>query len=888
MAARMIRAKISARRLRRERSGRTGSLLVAEAVADPAHGEDELRLLGIGLELLAQVPDVHVDRARVAIGRVAPHAREQHVAREHPAGAARHRAEDLELDERGLDELAAQLHRALGRIDPQAGGIDRRLGLAVAGRHAGAPQRGLHARAELPHRERLGDVVVGAELEPEDLVDLLALGAEHDDRDALPLGAQPPADLEAVHLGQHHVEHDEVEGLLGEARERLAPVRRVHDLIAVALEREGQERLDRLLVVDEEDARGTVGHAVCKRNHRCCGRLKGGGRYVGTVLDSRLYRAAFLPALIAVFVCAFSLTDRPAPATTPLAADAFDTSRAFGAPRQPPRDSLRELGATFPDRRPGSAGDGRLANRVERALRRTQFETARTVDSARTVDGTRDLVTVTGVRPGLSSRRIVVLANRDALAVPGLAELSGTAALLELARVFQVRELRKTLVLVSTSGGTGGSAGARLWAERNAGAPIDAVIVLGDMAGRRVRKPFVVPWSNGSAQPPIGLVRTLESAVRREVNSNPNPGGARASGQWARRALPFTVSGQGEPAAAGTPAVLLSVSGERGPAPRAPVRESRMAEMGRAVVRAVTAIDAAGAGEPTTLGPAFADEPGGIVTVRNVLPDWSVRLLIGCLLLPALLAALDGYFRARRRRLPVERWLGWVGALAAPFLLAWAWTRGLGLTGAVRAPGAPVLAAWDPAGTSGVAWAVSALLVWVLAWAFLRPWLVRRTGVRGSPAAGGAGAAIGALLGVVTLAVWLANPYAAALLLPAAHAWLFLASPGTRLRGWAAIVALAGGAAAPLLLAFHYARALGQNPLELLWSGFLAVAGGHFAPGTGLVLALWAACCAGLLQTLRARRRAAAHTPPEPIHTRGPITYAGPGSLGGTQSALRH
>jgi hypothetical protein len=606
------------------------------------------------------------------------------------------------------------------------------------------------------------------------------------------------------------------------------------------------------------------------------------------VLDSRLYRAAFLPALIAVFVCAFSLTDRPAPATTPLAADAFDTSRAFGAPRQPPRDSLRELASAFPSRRPGSAGDVGLANRVERALRRAQFKTQRTVDSLRTVDGERYLTTVTGVRPGLSSRRIVVLANRDSLNVPGLPELSGTAAMLELGRVFQVRELRKTLVLVSTSGGTGGSAGARLWAQHNAGAPIDAVIVLGDMASRRVRKPFVVPWSNGSAQPPIGLVRTLESAARREVNSNPNPGGSHASGQWARRALPFTVSGQGEPAAEGMPAVLLSASGERGPAPRASVSEERMAEMGRTAVRSITAIDAAGAGDPTMLGPAFAGEPEGIVTVRNVLPDWSVRLLVFCLLLPALLAALDGYFRARRRRLPVERWLLWVGALAAPFAIAWAWTRGLGLTGALDAPGAPVLAAWDPAGSGGLAWAASAVVVWALGWALLRPWLTRRIGVRGSPAAGGAGAAIGALLVLLTLAVWLANPYAAAVMLPAAHAWLFLGSPGTRLRGWAAAVALAVGAVPPLLLGFHYSRALGEDPLELLWSGFLAVAGGHFRLGTGVVFALWAGCFAGLLYALRARRRVAATAPPEPINTRGPITYAGPGSLGGTESALRH
>ena len=64
-------------------------------------------------------------------------------------------------------------------------------------------------------------------------------------------------------------------------------------------------------------------------------------------------------------------------------------------------------------------------------------------------------------RTGFSSRRIVVLADRDA---PGLAGLSGTAALLELGRVFKTRELDKTLVLVSTTGATTGFAGARAWA----------------------------------------------------------------------------------------------------------------------------------------------------------------------------------------------------------------------------------------------------------------------------------------------------------------------------------------------------------------------------------------------------------------------------------------
>src|SRR4051795_11427236 len=95
-----IRPNISASRLRSDRI-RTRLVLVAEAIADAAHREDVLGLLGVDLELLAQVADVDVDRARVAVGRVPPHAREQHVAREHTARAGGERAEDLELDERG-------------------------------------------------------------------------------------------------------------------------------------------------------------------------------------------------------------------------------------------------------------------------------------------------------------------------------------------------------------------------------------------------------------------------------------------------------------------------------------------------------------------------------------------------------------------------------------------------------------------------------------------------------------------------------------------------------------------------------------------------------------------------------------------------------------------
>ncbi|MEO8688889.1 MAG: hypothetical protein ABI611_11805 [Solirubrobacteraceae bacterium] len=611
--------------------------------------------------------------------------------------------------------------------------------------------------------------------------------------------------------------------------------------------------------------------------------------------DLRVYRAAFAPAVVALFIAAFSLADRPAAITTPFAPAGFTGSRAF--------DTLQELGHAFPERPAGSGADRALAGRVAETFRTSGFRVSRSMQSERTTGGTAQLETVVGVRPGLSSRRIVVMAHRDARGSPALAELSGTAALLELARVFKVRDLSSTLVLVSTSGGSGGNAGALAFARSAAGDPVDAAIVLGELAGKRVHKPWIVPWSNDRDAAPMGLRRTLESAVLREVGVQ--AGGSRAIGQWARRALPLTVSEQGEAARGGLPAVLLQVSGERGPSPRAAVSENRLDAFGRAAMRAVIALDARVSRNEEN-GP-FAGEGGGIITVRRLLPDWSIRLLVGSLLLPPLLAAIDALVGARRRRLPVLRWIGWVAAATVPFLLAWLWIRLLGLTGAIDATRGPVLPDALPLHGGRVAALASAPLVLALAWLGPRRVLVSRlrlpatvSGARlGRPDAGGAlprrpevgglgaAAALGLAINVLALVVWIFNPLAAALLVPAAHGWLFATAPGTstssRMR--AALVLI--GLALPALMTVHYALALDLGPLDLAWLAFLITAGGHISPLAALLLSVLAGCLCGVVAVVRTRRRVVKEDEPEPIRTRGPLGYAGPGSLGGTESALR-
>ena len=128
-------------------------------------------------------------------------------------------------------------------------------------------------------------------------------------------------------------------------------------------------------------------------------------------------------------------------------------------------------------------------------------------------------------------------------------------------------------------------------------------------------------------------------------------------------------------------------------------------------------------------------------------------------------------------------------------------------------------------------------LAW-LAW----PWVVRRLGLRVRPDADGAGLALLTVLLAVAIVVWLSNPYAALLVLPALHLWLLLVSPRTA-------PAAPGGARAGrlalvplvLLIAF-YARELGLGPGGVAWDAVLLLAGGHVGIAATVLWSLGFGC----------------------------------------------
>lgn len=591
------------------------------------------------------------------------------------------------------------------------------------------------------------------------------------------------------------------------------------------------------------------------------------------MLDPRIYRTGLVAVALAMIVLAFSLGDQQGPLTTTLAPEAFNAGHAYTA--------MNRIAKQFPSRRPGSPADAAIAAQVGRVLASDGFSVSRSETEAQTADGRRTLVNVVGTRPGLTTGAIVVVSHRDALGSPAAAEASGTAVMEELAHTLSGETHRRSVVLASTSGSTGASGARALAKSLPLQQPIDAVVALGNMAGTRRRQPLVVPWANAQVVAPPMLRNTVATAISQQAElatESPSIGG-----QFAHLAFPFTATEQGPFGAEGQPAVLMSVSGDRAPAAHEATSPERIAGMGRAALATINALDT---------GPAVPAPSAYLLFSGKVVPAWAIRLFVLALMAPVLAATVDGMARARRRGHPILPWVTWVLASALPFVLALIPVLGAKLLGAVHArPPAPVSADAVPPHAAGtVVLALAACLI-VIGFAFLRPLIIRvfhagTSGVVPDAAVPGAASGLLLVLCVAALAIWVSNPFAAALLIPALHLWLWAAAPDLRLRRGVALALWIGGLVAPALVIVYYARSLGVDPLGLAWSATLLVAGGHLSVLTVVEWSVIAGCALSLV--LIAARSVKQAEPQElPVTIRGPVTYAGPGSLGGTKSALR-
>jgi hypothetical protein len=611
------------------------------------------------------------------------------------------------------------------------------------------------------------------------------------------------------------------------------------------------------------------------------------------MLDPRIYRTGLMVIVVAVIVVAFSLGNQASPLSATLVPDAFNGGAAYGV--------MQSLAKQYPDRPPGSEADGKIADYVAGTLSHDGFLVQRSVFRAQTIDGPRTLENVTGTLAGTTPGSIVVVAHRDAAradASGSPADLSGTAVLLELGAVLSQQTQQHSIVLASTSGQVGAAGAAQL--ARSLPGPVDAVIVLGDMAGLDVRSPVVVPWSDSQLVAPPLLRNTLASALSQQAGVGSQD--ESLGGQFLHLAFPLAATEQRPFISGGLAAVLLSASGARVPAPDDPTSPAQIAGFGRTVLESVSALEAA----PNVPGPSSYLRWSG-----KLIPDWAIRLLVLALILPVLCATIDGLARVRRRGHRVVRWLFWVISASLPFVLAVLVIVGLRAVGAIdAAPPGPV----DGAALtlSGRAVGILAGLACLIAAGLVIRWRVgrhvwaaepapveppanghartrsRRAPVADDPASPGAAAALMLVLCAVALVLWLENPFAALLLVPALHLWMWIVAPEKRLRApWTVLLFLAGlvpGA----LAALYYAVVLGLGAVPAAWNAVLMVAGGSVSVMSAIEWSVVVGCVVSLATMIARIARQPRSEPTElPITVRGPITYAGPGSLGGTKSTLR-
>jgi len=432
------------------------------------------------------------------------------------------------------------------------------------------------------------------------------------------------------------------------------------------------------------------------------------------VIEPRIYRAAFIPAVLAVVLVMFSLENRPKPVPQGLAADVlFDGDVAMR--------ELRDIVRDRPDRRPGRLGSELAARDLAERFRSLQGEGFRTTVDSWSENGER-LTNVVARRPGETRDQIVIMAARDSQSVPdATGSAADTAALLELARVIKGRPSRKTLVLASVDGSTLGDAGARRFAETAEDRDkIEAVIVLSDLGAQSNDGPVLIAWSNDARRGSIGLQRTATASVREELGSEPAEEGA--LGQFIRLAHPLGLGAQGPLLADGIEAIRISGSGELPPPEDKrgleDVSVDRLGQLGRATLRLVSALDAAE--EDPEHGP-----HSYVLISRKVLPGWVLAVLAATLLLPALVASIDAYARARRRREEAPGWWRTIALWALPFLAAFGMAEALVLLDqapdAGAAPSEPGLYPLDGQAVAALgACAATALLVWLLVRSRLR------------------------------------------------------------------------------------------------------------------------------------------------------------------------
>jgi len=438
----------------------------------------------------------------------------------------------------------------------------------------------------------------------------------------------------------------------------------------------------------------------------------------------------------------------------------FDPKAAAGA--------LRSLATDFPGRVAGSSSDHRAAYWVAGQLAADGLATH--VDTfAADVAGRRvTLQNVWATSNGTAAGTIVVLAPRDSppLATQGANDdASGTACLLELASLFAGSAHVHPIVFVSTDGDTNGALGAHAFLLRHSDLSILAVVALRRMAGRDVHSLTLNGWSAQPMLAPPWLWGLAQASGR--VGAGLRTPLPPVTTQIVRLAVPSGGGSQAPFVAAGLPAIELSAPGAAMPAVADTldtISTDTLLRSGRAAEVLIASLDTApvplaGSGH-TVFFSRFRQLSGGFVV-------WILVVLA----MPLAVVSAVMTVRAVRRRLPLRHAVVRLALRVAPWLLTLALVYLANLFGELPGGfGAPVSP--DALVSHAPRYLRVVLILLFLAVAYHYAMAIEHRLARRFPTDTEAVVVVTHLaLLLVALVMLTINPFALALVLPAALLW---------------------------------------------------------------------------------------------------------------------
>src|SRR5215212_4224390 len=181
--------------------------LFDEAVADPMNRNDVLRLRWVRFDFLTQPGDMIINRAGNGTALISPNFVQQLIACDDFTATPNQVAQDLKLASGKIQRLAAFARREFLKVQLDIAKVKT---FDITDLSYSPSQMRPDSREQFHNAKWFRHVIIGADFQPNHLVNFLVPSSQHKNWDFDSTGSQGAAHIDSAHQRQHHIEQNEV------------------------------------------------------------------------------------------------------------------------------------------------------------------------------------------------------------------------------------------------------------------------------------------------------------------------------------------------------------------------------------------------------------------------------------------------------------------------------------------------------------------------------------------------------------------------------------------------------------------------------------------------------------------------------------------------------